>query len=112
MGSINVERKGLVATVTINNPNRRNAMTLSMWKQIPGVFEQIAKDSLIKAVVLRGAGDTYFSIGYMPREEGQDKEKDAKVDPEAVRAVIKGIGKILLGRMTLLLIAKYRHLPN
>src|SRR5205807_10443179 len=52
-----------VARVTINRPERRNAMT---WGVITGLREAIAKakaDDQVRVVVLTGAGDKAFCAG-------------------------------------------------
>lgn len=48
-----------VATVTIGNPSRRNAMTLEMWHQLPRLLAALAADPAVRVLVLTGAGDTF-----------------------------------------------------
>ena len=59
MGCIDLSREGAVAVVTINNPGKRNAMTDSMWREIPAVMAEIDADDALTATVLTGAGDTF-----------------------------------------------------
>jgi len=54
---------GSVATVTLNRPERMNALNLVMWRQLAEAFAAIAGDSGIRAVVLRGAGTRAFAPG-------------------------------------------------
>ena len=57
------ERRGPVLTLTINRPERRNAMT---WEVIGGLREQVARakdDPAVRVVVLAGAGDQAFCAG-------------------------------------------------
>jgi enoyl-CoA hydratase/carnithine racemase len=57
------ERRGGVLTLTINRPERRNAMT---WDVIRGLREQLARaktDPSVRVVVLAGAGDQAFCAG-------------------------------------------------
>lgn len=49
------------ATVTISNPARRNAMTVAMWRELPGLLEGLAADPAVRVLVLTGAGDTFCS---------------------------------------------------
>src|SRR5579872_5041398 len=44
-----------VAVVTINDPDRRNALTLAMVDEIVAVFEQLEADADVGAVVVTGA---------------------------------------------------------
>ncbi len=51
-----------VAVLTINRPAKRNALTLRMWAELPGLLAGLARDSRVRALLLTGAGDT-FSAG-------------------------------------------------
>jgi enoyl-CoA hydratase/carnithine racemase len=51
-----------VATITLDRPGRRNAMTPSMWYGLADIGEEIAKDDAIRVVVIRGA-DPSFCAG-------------------------------------------------
>ncbi|WP_231933633.1 enoyl-CoA hydratase/isomerase family protein [Micromonospora coxensis] len=56
---LTVEVTGAVATVTIHNPARRNAMTAGMWKQLPVLLDGLEADPAVRALVLTGAGGTF-----------------------------------------------------
>ncbi|MBT5414216.1 MAG: 3-hydroxybutyryl-CoA dehydratase [Rhodospirillaceae bacterium] len=51
-----------VPVVTINRPERRNALTLSMWRRLGAAFDELARDEAARVVVLTGAGG-YFCAG-------------------------------------------------
>ncbi|WP_354642628.1 enoyl-CoA hydratase/isomerase family protein [Kitasatospora camelliae] len=53
---------GAVATLVLDRPHRRNALTLSMWQGLPGVLDRLAALPGIRALVLTGAEGT-FSAG-------------------------------------------------
>jgi enoyl-CoA hydratase/carnithine racemase len=53
---------GAVATITIDNPAGRNAMTRAMWEQIPALFTRLADDVAVRAAVLTGTGE-HFCAG-------------------------------------------------
>ncbi|MBA0052273.1 enoyl-CoA hydratase/isomerase family protein [Streptomyces sp. AJS327] len=48
-----------IATVTIRNPAKRNAMTPRMWRQLPELLQRLARDTTVRALVLTGAGETF-----------------------------------------------------
>ncbi|MET8469244.1 enoyl-CoA hydratase/isomerase family protein [Streptomyces sp. NPDC006422] len=48
-----------VATVVIDHPAKRNAMTDGMWASLPPLLERLAGDPEVRALVLTGAGDTF-----------------------------------------------------
>jgi len=61
MADIEVTRDGGVATVTINRPQRKNAVTGDMWGQLAETFRSIAADSEVRCVVITGAGGEFCS---------------------------------------------------
>ncbi|MBI4334018.1 MAG: enoyl-CoA hydratase/isomerase family protein [Chloroflexi bacterium] len=56
-------KKGNVACVTINRPEKRNALNQDVRDGFAGVFEEINKDDAIKVVTTTGAGDVAYSAG-------------------------------------------------
>jgi enoyl-CoA hydratase/carnithine racemase len=48
-----------VATVVIDHPAKRNAMTDPMWTALPPLLADLAADPAVRALVLTGAGDTF-----------------------------------------------------
>ena len=54
-----VERLGAVARVTLNRPDKLNALDLEMFAALPEAAADIAADSRINAVVLCGAGRAF-----------------------------------------------------
>jgi enoyl-CoA hydratase len=54
---------GAAATLTFNNPDRHNAVSLEMWQASARVLENFAADPAVRVVVLTGAGDKAFVSG-------------------------------------------------
>ncbi|MEV3853630.1 enoyl-CoA hydratase/isomerase family protein [Streptomyces sp. NPDC050095] len=48
-----------VATVVIDHPAKRNAMTDAMWAALPPLLDRLAADPAVRVLVLTGAGDTF-----------------------------------------------------
>jgi enoyl-CoA hydratase/carnithine racemase len=48
-----------VATVTIDHPAKRNAMTPGMWRRLPELLEQLTADPGVRVLVLTGAEGTF-----------------------------------------------------
>ena len=61
-GDILVEIAGGIATVTLNRPAQRNAMTLAMWRDAGARFQELGSDKTVRAIILTGAGNS-FSVG-------------------------------------------------
>ena len=58
---ITYERRGRVAIVTLNRPERLNAWTRTMYSESRDAVEQAANDPEVGAVVFTGAGRAYCS---------------------------------------------------
>jgi enoyl-CoA hydratase/carnithine racemase len=61
--SILVERTEHVATVTLNKPEKMNALDLAMWRELAQTFQGLSADDSVRCIVLRGAGEKAFSAG-------------------------------------------------
>jgi enoyl-CoA hydratase/carnithine racemase len=58
-----LRRDGPVATLTINRPDRLNALSYAMFARLPELLAEAAAMDGIRAFVLRGAGRKSFSAG-------------------------------------------------
>jgi enoyl-CoA hydratase/carnithine racemase len=61
-GSISIERKGAVAVVTLERPDKANAVTQSMADELHQACREADADAAVRAVLVRGAG-RHFSAG-------------------------------------------------
>jgi enoyl-CoA hydratase len=61
--NLQVERHGSSATLTLNRPAKRNAITFDMWRRLPDVLAALEDDASVKVLILRGAGERAFSAG-------------------------------------------------
>jgi enoyl-CoA hydratase/carnithine racemase len=48
-----------VGTITIDRPDKRNAMTARMWRDLPRLLDGLASDPSVRVVVLTGAGGNF-----------------------------------------------------
>lgn len=58
-----VEREGAVAVVTINRPEKRNALNTLTISEIHHAMTALGADASVRAIVLTGAGDKAFVAG-------------------------------------------------
>ena len=58
-----VRREGAVATVTLNRPERLNALDLASWRRLGEVAAELDRDEALRCVLIRGAGDKAFAAG-------------------------------------------------
>ena len=58
-----LDRDGPVVTLTINRPDRLNALTFAMFTNLPKLLAEASAMHGVRALVLRGAGRRSFSAG-------------------------------------------------
>ena len=58
-----LERDGGIATVTLNRPDKMNALDVELMTELTRVLEEVATDTSVRCVVFTGAGDRAFSAG-------------------------------------------------
>jgi enoyl-CoA hydratase/carnithine racemase len=58
-----VRRDGAAATITLNRPEKRNALSLELMQELIAAFEQLAAEPEVRAIVVEGAGPA-FSAGH------------------------------------------------
>ena len=56
-------KDGAIGRLTLNQPQRRNAISYEMWQAIPVVLADFMADAAIRVIVLDGAGGKAFSAG-------------------------------------------------
>jgi len=50
-----------VATITLNRPDKFNAMTTEMWRRFPELIQEVNHDHSVKVLILTGAGKAFCS---------------------------------------------------
>lgn len=61
--TITVERRDRVAVITINRPEKRNALTIKTRAEGAAAFDELRDDENVRVVVITGAGDKAFVAG-------------------------------------------------
>jgi enoyl-CoA hydratase len=61
--TILVERRGAVAIITINRPEKRNALNIQTRAEGAAVLDELAADDSVRVAVFTGAGDKAFVAG-------------------------------------------------
>jgi enoyl-CoA hydratase/carnithine racemase len=59
---IRLDREGSIATIWLNRPDKRNAMSHAMWVRLEHLAMQLGSDREVRVVVLRGSGQ-HFCAG-------------------------------------------------
>ncbi len=75
-GTIEFERQGPIGVLTLNRPERLNAINGQMKREIADVLPRIEADEAIRVLILRGAGRAFCS--------GFDLQAEAEEEPAGV----------------------------
>ena len=59
MGNILQQRSGTIATVTLSNPHKLNALDVAMWRELAAVFDALSQDESLRCVIVCGDGDNF-----------------------------------------------------
>ncbi len=62
-GQLGLIRRGPVATIVLNQPERKNAISFAMWLALAEAVAAIGADEAIRVVLVTGAGGAVFSAG-------------------------------------------------
>ncbi len=95
-GEILVTRAGPVATVLLSNPAKLNALTVTMWRELATVMQQLSADDGLRCVVLRGAGTEAFAAGAGIAEFAQARDTAAQgkvYHRELVYGALRAVGE-------------------
>lgn len=58
-----VKKDDALATIVIDRPQKKNAFTLAMFKELGDILDELETDKTIKVLIIRGADETAFSAG-------------------------------------------------
>ena len=89
------EQSGPVATVTLNRPDRRNALALALIESLERKLAQLATDPSVRVVILAAAGPVFCS--------GHDLRELATATPEQCQQLFSACARMML---------TLRHLPQ
>jgi enoyl-CoA hydratase len=90
-----VERAGVIATVTLSNPAKLNALTVSMWQALAHTMDALSAEDALRCIVLRGAGGKAFAAGADIAEFATARDnavQGKRYHREYVHGALKAIG--------------------
>jgi enoyl-CoA hydratase len=76
------ERRGAVEVLTLNRPERRNALSRDLLAALADTFAELEADDAVRAVVLTGAGDRAFCAGMDLKEFAESSRDEQPPDPD------------------------------
>ena len=63
MSHLEVSNENGIATLTMNRPEARNALSMEMRKELTDVLHDVERDNSVRCVLLKGAGDHFMAGG-------------------------------------------------
>ncbi len=85
-GQVRIERSGPIARMVFDHQERRNAITVDMWRAIPGAVQTLQEDSDVRVVIMAGAGSEAFVSGADISEFEKTRTGNAGRDYDALTA--------------------------
>ena len=83
-----MERDGGIVTVTLNKPEKKNAVDPAQWEELAGIFDDIARNPRRdRAVVLTGAGGEFCSGADLWLAPGEEPPHQMTAMRSVARAV-------------------------
>ena len=73
------EAKGRIATITINRPDKANACNVVMLKKMHESLIKADQDEKVKCILIKSAGQRFFSAGYDLKEIQGSPENASKI---------------------------------
>lgn len=83
------QRAGEIATVTLFNPDKLNALNAHMWARLRQVMDELAADTGLRCVILRGEGKTFAAGGDL------EEFKTARANVDLALAYHEAVGDAL-----------------
>jgi enoyl-CoA hydratase len=62
-GNILCTRDGAIATITLANPGKLNAVDFAMWQSLATTIDALSAEDDVRCVIVRGDGDQAFAAG-------------------------------------------------
>ncbi len=90
-----IKRDGDIATVTLNNPDKLNAINLAMWQRLGNIMSELSAEENLRCIVLRGAGYKAFASGADISEFASVRasSSQAKAYGEAIHVTMRAIAE-------------------
>ena len=103
MEQVRYEVDGAVARVTIDRPERHNAMSFQVMQELAEAFDHVKADDDVRVLVLTGAGDRAFcagaDLGGIGSNAGPTRMHEARGGPAVLFKRLWHLGKPTIARV-------------
>lgn len=95
MEPILVSREDAIATVTLNRPDKLNALNRAMWAELGDAMRRLSDNDALRCIVLRGAGTKAFAAGADIAEFATERAdaQQAKLYGELIHATMQAVAQ-------------------
>ncbi len=95
MEPILVSREDAIATVTLNRPDKLNALNRAMWAELGDAMRRLSDNDTLRCIVLRGAGNKAFAAGADIAEFATERAdaQQAKLYGELIHATMQAVAQ-------------------
>ncbi|MFH1870933.1 MAG: enoyl-CoA hydratase-related protein [Pseudomonadota bacterium] len=83
------QRDGEIATVTLFNPDKLNALNAAMWRKLRATMVELAADESLRCIVLRGEGAVFAAGGDL------EEFRSARASVDLALAYHEAVGEAL-----------------
>lgn len=87
--TVHCERTDHIATLTLTNPGKLNALNAAMWQELRRIMLQLGGDSDVRCVILRGAGEVFAAGGDI------EELREARATVDSALAYHEAVGQVL-----------------
>ncbi|WP_158017056.1 enoyl-CoA hydratase/isomerase family protein [Mycobacterium basiliense] len=91
-----LQRHRKIAIVTLSHPQAQNALHSASWRRLRQLLDELAGESSLRAIILRGAGDKAFAAGADIKEfpDTRMTAEDATNYNESLAACLRALAAI------------------
>ena len=101
---IKINKSNGVGWITLNQPQKKNAISFEMWEAIPHIAQRFSDDDDIRVVVVKGEGDQAFSSGadisqFENKRSSKSTTDEYNLTVKAAVAALDQLAKPLIARV-------------
>ena len=87
--TVHCQRSDSVATLTLSNPGKLNALDAAMWQEMRRIMLQLGEEADTRCVILRGAGEVFAAGGDI------EELREARATVDSALAYHEAVGQVL-----------------
>jgi len=89
-----IHQEGPIGILTLNRPERRNALSPSLLSQLVEAGQQLDADPAVRVIIITGTGDKAFSAGFDIAAITSPGGPQAGAEPRLWEGIVQGLRRI------------------